>query len=237
MQSMNSSKENVVMEQGKKLFSKELLMRTISALILAPVILWIIAIGGFTYKFTVLIIAILMAFEWNQLTSQHEKQKALWKIVGLGYIGIPCLSLLFLREQANGVHIIYWMLAIIWATDIGAYFAGSIIGGPKIAPKISPKKTWSGLVGGVLCAVLVGYIAATIMKPHKPEYLIILSFILSLYAQIGDLVESFVKRYFGVKDTGSIIPGHGGILDRVDSLVPVAPKVALVCIFDHFGVF
>jgi phosphatidate cytidylyltransferase len=145
--------------------------------------------------------------------------------------------MIWLREQPKGFTIILWMLSVIWATDSAAYFVGKAIGGWKIWPAISPNKTWSGLVGGVLAAYLVGCITVWFNDSEKPNLLIFLSVVLSIYGQIGDMVESWIKRTFGVKDSGKAIPGHGGILDRVDSLVPVAPKVAMVVFFDHWGIF
>lgn len=214
-------------------------IRSISSLLLAPLVILIVYYGSYLYKALILLMAILMAFEWNAITSSQseEKNPIIWKAIGIFYILMPTISLIWLRDQHKGNEIIFWLLATVWATDIGAYIAGSTIGGWKICPQISPNKTWSGLAGGIIAAALVGYITSRIGHSNKPHYLIMLSIILGIYGQIGDLIESWIKRKFGVKDSGHIIPGHGGILDRVDSLVPVAPKVVFVVLFDKWGIF
>ncbi|AIL65726.1 Phosphatidate cytidylyltransferase [Rickettsiales bacterium Ac37b] len=240
LQNFKLEKEDMVVNYGK-FVSKELVLRTISALLLAPIILFIVYQGGIVYIGTVIIIAVLMAFEWSDLLKNkyEDNQKALqiWKLIALVYILLPCTSLIWLRAHTNGAVIIIWLLAIVWVTDIGAYIGGNLIGGWKLCPKISPKKTWSGFVCGILAAYLVGIITSVYAHSHKPSFLIALSIVLSIYGQIGDLIESWIKRKFGVKNSGHIIPGHGGILDRVDSLVPVAPKVVLVVLFDKWGMF
>jgi phosphatidate cytidylyltransferase len=215
-------------------------LRSITAIIVAPIILFNVHLGGYVYKGLIVMMAILMAFEWQQITydkNANLQKNILWKIIGIMYILLPTLSLIWLREHAKGREIIFWLLANIWATDIAAYIFGNLIGGWKICPKISPNKSWSGFVGGVCAAFVVGYVTTKLMHSNKPQYIMILSVVLSIYGQIGDLIESWMKRYFHVKDSGKIIPGHGGILDRVDSLVPVAPKVVMVLLFDKWGIF
>lgn len=146
--------------------------------------------------------------------------------VGVAYAGIPVAALLFLREQPNGLTLAFWTLALVWATDIGAYFSGRFIGGPKLAPAWSPSKTWAGLGGGMIAALLTGL---TFWKwGGLPLGLALSSFVLAAVAQGGDLYESVLKRRAGVKDSGNILPGHGGIMDRLDGVVPVAPMVALL---------
>lgn len=215
-----------------------LVARTISAAVMIPSVLYITHVGSYPFTLMVLICSILMAFEWEHLTSNADSNKALWKIFGIFYIVLPCISMIWLRGITDkGELIIYWLFSVVWATDIGAYFAGCYIGGWKLAPAISPKKTWSGLIGGLICATLVGYITSYLYNPTNPEALILLSGVLGAYGQIGDLLESWIKRKFSIKDSGNLIPGHGGILDRVDSLVTVAPKVVLVLLLDKWGIF
>lgn len=146
--------------------------------------------------------------------------------MGMLYVGLPVLAILWLRERDNGLTIALWTLAVVWATDIGAYFAGRTIGGAKLAPRISPNKTWAGLAGGMVAAVLFSF--AMHGWGGLPFVFVIASPVLALIAQAGDLYESWLKRRAGVKDSGSILPGHGGVLDRLDGVVPVAPAVALV---------
>ena len=151
---------------------------------------------------------------------------------GIAYVAFPAIALLFLREQPNGLLLALWTLATVWVTDIGAYFAGRAIGGPKLAPAISPNKTWAGLIGGVVAAALLG--AAMHQAYGLPLRLTLASPFLAVVAQAGDLFESWLKRRAGVKDSGNILPGHGGVLDRLDGLVPVAP-IAAVLVLVHVG--
>ena len=144
--------------------------------------------------------------------------------VGILYIGLATLALLFLREH-NGWQLTLWTLAIVWATDICAYFAGKSIGGPKLAPKYSPNKTWAGLIGGVAGAMLIGGTLAW-AYPSIPVWLAPVGGLLALIAQGGDLYESWLKRRAGVKDASGIFPGHGGALDRLDGMMPVAIVMA-----------
>lgn len=146
---------------------------------------------------------------------------------GVLYAGLPAICLLFLREQPQGIGLTLWTLAAVWATDIGAYFAGRTIGGPKLAPAISPNKTWAGLAGGVLAAAIVG--ALLVYTLELPIGLALLGGPMAVLAQVGDLYESWLKRRAGVKDSGSLLPSHGGVLDRLDGLVPVAVVVGTLC--------
>jgi len=145
---------------------------------------------------------------------------------GIIYVGIPVLALLFLRQQDEGLLLAFWAMAVVWMTDIGAYFAGRTIGGPKIAPSISPSKTWAGLGGGIIAALVFGLFMN--QQFDLPFVLAIASAPLAVLAQIGDFFESGLKRQAGVKDSGHLIPGHGGVLDRLDGMVPVAPVAALL---------
>jgi phosphatidate cytidylyltransferase len=146
--------------------------------------------------------------------------------IGLIYVAWPAIALLFLRVQPQGLGLALWTLVVVWSTDIGAYFAGRGIGGPKLSPSISPNKTWAGLGGGVVAALIAGYVLATMLS--LPAALLWLGAPMAVLAQIGDLFESWLKRRAGVKDSGRILPGHGGVLDRLDGLVPVAVAIALL---------
>lgn len=146
---------------------------------------------------------------------------------GLLYIGLASLAILFLREQ-GGLVLTLWMLSLIWATDSGAYFSGKTIGGPKLAPQFSPNKTWAGLIGGMACATLVS--AGFVFWSGLPVLIIILAPILAVVAQLGDLFESWLKRRADVKDSSNLFPGHGGALDRLDGLLPVAIGVAALSV-------
>ena len=141
---------------------------------------------------------------------------------GIFYVCVPIASLIFLRGQPDqGLLLTLWALASVWATDIGAYFAGRSIGGPKMAPAISPGKTWSGLAGGVVSAVVFGFMLH--FYAGLDSRLAAGSGLLAVVAQLGDLFESWLKRRAGVKDSGKLLPGHGGVMDRLDGVVPVLP--------------
>lgn len=149
---------------------------------------------------------------------------------GLVYVGLPILALLWLRQMPDsGLVLTFWALSLVWATDIGAFFAGRAIGGPKIAPAISPSKTWAGLFGGMAMATLlaVGF--------HRwlalPVPLVWATPLLAVAAQAGDFFESWMKRRAGVKDSGTLLPGHGGVLDRLDGVATAAPLAALFVAF------
>ena len=148
-------------------------------------------------------------------------------MLGLGalYVGLPVLALLVLRDADRGLLLAFWAMALVWACDIGAYFAGRTIGGPKLMPKVSPNKTWAGLLGGVAGA---GLFAAILTLWGLDGRLAAATPLLAVLAQAGDLYESWLKRRAGVKDSGNLLPGHGGVLDRLDGLVPVAPVAALL---------
>jgi len=144
--------------------------------------------------------------------------------IGLVYAGLPAAGLMFLRAQPDGLVWTLWTLAIVWATDIGAYFCGRAIGGAKLAPRLSPNKTWAGLFGGMAGAAVVG--AVIVAAGGLPHACYALAPMLAVLAQIGDLFESWLKRRAGVKDSGRLLPGHGGALDRLDGVVPVAMMVS-----------
>lgn len=146
--------------------------------------------------------------------------------LGIMYAGLSGIALVWLRLQPNGFGLVLWTLGVVWATDIFAYFAGRTIGGPKLAPRISPKKTWAGLIGGVLGAGAFGWLVAT--RFDLPALFSVIGAAMAVLAQIGDLFESWLKRRAGVKDSGTLLPAHGGALDRLDGLVPVAIAVAVL---------
>ena len=212
---------------------EDLEARVRSSLMMVPVVLFAAIVGGLWFNLLVLIIAVLMSFEWQNITANIEgdadtRQKWHWR--GVVYITIAGASLLWLRYLTtyHGGWVVIWLLTVVWATDIGAFFAGSIIGGARLAPSISPGKTWAGLIGGAVLASLVGVLFA--ISSHMPTVgkLLWLSAATAVVSQGGDLLESYVKRLCGVKDSGSLIPGHGGVLDRVDGFVTAAPFAMLI---------
>ncbi|HSA79790.1 MAG TPA: phosphatidate cytidylyltransferase [Geminicoccaceae bacterium] len=149
--------------------------------------------------------------------------------LGVAYVGLPALSLIWLRAAPElGLSALLWLLIVVWTTDTAAYFAGRAIGGPRLAPRISPGKTWSGLCGGMLGAALTGALTTWLLGSERLLQAAGLGAALALIAQAGDLAESASKRAARVKDSGSLIPGHGGLLDRVDGLLFAAPALALL---------
>jgi phosphatidate cytidylyltransferase len=149
--------------------------------------------------------------------------------LGAVWIALPCIALLWIAgDPATGRATLLWILAVVWATDIGAYAVGRTVGGPRLAPRMSPSKTWSGLAGGVVSAALAGWLAAWLLGDMTGMLITGISAALAVVEQFGDLAESTAKRRFGVKDASALIPGHGGLLDRLDGLLAVAPVVALM---------
>ncbi|TCL74019.1 phosphatidate cytidylyltransferase [Rhizobium sp. BK251] len=143
-----------------------------------------------------------------------------WSPVGVVYAGMTGIALAEIRgDDAVGFVAMLFIFAVVWATDILAYFVGRSIGGPKLAPAISPGKTWSGAIGGAVSAVIAGTAVAYAFFPSVGWGIALVALLLSVCSQAGDLFESFIKRRFGVKDSSHLIPGHGGVMDRVDGLI------------------
>lgn len=151
-----------------------------------------------------------------------DRPAALWAGLGVAWIALPCAAVLALSADRDaGRAAILWLFATVWATDTGAYAAGRAIGGPRLAPRISPNKTWSGFLGGLCAAGLVAWATARLTGAAAGA-VIPAGLAMSVAAQIGDLAESLAKRRFGVKDAGHLIPGHGGLLDRLDGMLTAA---------------
>ena len=202
-----------------------LLPRVVSAVILAPLLLAAVWIGFPWIDVVAAIAAPLMIGEWLRLTRGQP-------IARLGFILYSIaavLALLWLRHQPTyGRETILWLVGCVWATDIGAYFVGSYAGGAKLAPSISPSKTWSGLVGGACASAVVSAACGLAVDAGQTPTLALTGIGIALVAQAGDLLESAAKRRAGVKDSGRLIPGHGGILDRIDGLIAALVFIALV---------
>lgn len=180
-------------------------------------ILLALLIGGLTisYLLLVLVVAIMVT-----LVHSLRIGAGFWAAGGLAYAGLLGVALAALRgDSAAGLQASLLLFAVVWATDILAYFTGRAIGGPKLAPAISPGKTWSGALGGTAAAIVAGLVVAYYFtSPLGWAAFAGLSLLLSVVSQMGDLFESWIKRRFGVKDSGNLIPGHGGVMDRVDGL-------------------
>lgn len=162
----------------------------------------------------------------------HHRAQAGWFALGVVYVAVPAIALVAVRAEPQlGRETLFWVIALVVAADTGGYLVGRRVGGAKLVPRISPNKTWSGLGGAVLGAALVGLLTAFILNHTNVWTLTLISAVLGLLEQAGDLVESAFKRHFGVKDTSQIIPGHGGVLDRVDGLLAVAVGVSALSVW------
>lgn len=252
----------------RTLASSNLVLRIVSAAVLAPVAIFVAWYGDWPFAVFWGAAAIAVLWEWTRLVagSRHglmlsscasalavadmvawrgrsltaimliglgalaatifaPRDRKFWITAGIGYSGSLLLAPVLLRaDREYGLFSILLLFAIVWSTDIFAYFAGRAIGGPKLAPSISPKKTWSGALAGTLGAILVallmanmsGALVGTHGTPFNNGTIAIIAFLLSVLAQSGDLLESWIKRRFGAKDASGLIPGHGGVMDRLD---------------------
>ena len=200
----------------------ELFVRTATGLILIAAALLTAVLDGTVFAVFVAAIATAMFYEWTRIARGWG---AAWYLGGFVYALVPALALLWVRERdAHGLDLLLWVFIVTWSTDIGAYFVGRRFGRRKLAPTISPGKTVEGLYGGIAAATLLA--GAWALATRLGVALLALAPVLAIAAQAGDLFESGMKRRAGVKDSGSWLPGHGGILDRLDGLVPVAVLTA-----------
>ncbi len=197
---------------------RDLRTRVMSAVVMAPVALGCVWLGGIWFVGLVALAVAAMGWEWHRMSGGAPRMMA----IGLIYIGPGALALLWLRDDAVvGIWNVGFLFAVVWASDIGAYLVGRMIGGAKLAPSISPGKTRSGALGGLVAVAVVGAVVGGLWG-------MVVAVLIGLAAQIGDLLESGIKRHFGVKDSGWLIPGHGGVLDRVDAVLIAAPVAALI---------
>ena len=183
---------------------------------------------------TMLISLICLLFRPSREKAFHDWA---WMIVGALYVGWMLSYWLSLSSLANGHYWVYVAMLTTFANDTGAYFIGRARGKHKLAPTVSPSKTWEGSIGGLLCSIAAAVVIAAILNRLSQQFeqippftfrywqIILLGFLISLFAQLGDLVESLLKRNMGVKESGVLLPGHGGILDRFDSLIFVGAVV------------
>lgn len=221
----------------------DLATRTLSALVMLAVSGFALWAGGWAWMVFVLVIGIGVWFEWSGLVLKMYPpggRQTAWRYGGAVYCGIACAVLLALRDLPDGLFVVLMIIGAVIGTDIGAYLFGRTIGGPKIAPKISPSKTWAGLAGGMIGAALVLIAITWLQMRHSLSLeggcatsrtcptlaselpvLVLSGMVLAVVAQAGDFFESWMKRKAGVKDSGKLLPGHGGLFDRVDGLLLV----------------
>lgn len=250
----------------------DLRIRTLSAAVLIPLVLFAVWFGGFVFTGFIFALGIFMAIEWVKISFGTNKLQLLihelaaaavimgsvtlslaaiiilsvvswvlqrkdginyWKVVGVAYVGLPVLALSILRDDVQfGMKAVVWCMVIVWSADVMAYFFGRIIGGPKLVPRISPKKTWAGMVGAIVGAVLASVLFSYFTQlGFWPLAGVAAGF--AVLEQGGDIFESAFKRHFGVKDSGNSIPGHGGVLDRIDGLIAVVVAAVLVGFFHN----
>lgn len=205
-----------------------IIQRFISGSILAIAILTSIIYSDSLFKLMLLIISILMYYEWYNITKSDNR----FAIAGIFIILFPIFCLYKIHEISYGKIAIILYAVIIASVDSFAMFGGKFLGGAKLAPKISPNKTWSGFFAGVISAIIVAIVGYYIVQEYNVRYslvsFILASALIASVEQCSDLFISFFKRKFGVKDSGSIIPGHGGVLDRFDGIILTAPLLLLL---------
>ena len=194
------------------LVHSNLALRIASAVVLAPVAIGAAYVGGWFFAVFWVAAAVAVVWEWTRMVSGVA-----WIAAGILYAAAMFAAPVILRsDPAFGLLAIVLLFAIVWSTDIFGYFGGRSIGGPKLMPVVSPKKTWSGAISGTLGAMIVAVLVAKLFGTFSTLAIAGVALLLSVCAQSGDLFESFVKRKFGVKDSSQLIPGHGGVMDRLD---------------------
>ncbi|MBM08613.1 MAG: phosphatidate cytidylyltransferase [Magnetovibrio sp.] len=197
-------------------------IRLVSASLLLPPVLLAIFFGRPFFEILILIACAILVFELYRTCNGN----AFWTITGSIYMALAVICVIKLRASGNhGIITIYWLFGLVWFADIFAYFVGRKVGGPKIAPTLSPQKTWAGFLGALIGASIMGFLVAIYLGKENLWQLTFFSATLGAVSQAGDLLESWFKRRFGKKDMGSILPGHGGLFDRVDGLL----AASIVC--------
>lgn len=213
-------------KDGMVMFNSSIIQRIKTATIIAAIAAIILYIGGWLMVAAILGLSVLMDKEWRNITPANHIG---WQIAGIAYITLPCICALALRDLSIGA--LLFPIILLIATDSGAYFAGKTIGGAKLAPSISPNKTWAGLLGGITASVTIAILAKNIVPwPNTLISVITIGVMVAVFGQIGDLFESWLKRKQGVKDSGNLLPGHGGVLDRLDGYITVLPTYLLFLI-------
>ena len=252
--------------------SNNLILRVVSAAMLAPLALFVAWIGDWPFAVFWGAAAIAVLWEWTRLVAgpRHflmlsscasaivvaalvtwrdrptagillvglgalaatifaPRERRFWITAGIGYAGTMLLAPMLLRADAQyGFFAMALLFAVVWTTDVLAYFAGRAIGGPKLSVAISPKKTWAGAIAGALGAMVIAVIVAGLFGSANGGTIAVIALLLSVLAQLGDLLESWVKRRFGAKDASGLIPGHGGVMDRLDGFWAAALAGCLV---------
>jgi len=233
------------MADGNPVRNSDLKVRVVSAVVMVAVAGLALYLGGYAWLLFVLVIAMGVLAEWIGLVKGFAPSLAsriIWTVAGMVYVGVAAGLLAALRTAPLGLEYILAVVGGVVATDVGAYFAGRAIGGPKIAPAVSPSKTWAGLGGGIVGASLVGLIGSKLLGAGEGSGLlagladiVLFGVLVAVIAQTGDFFESWMKRRAGVKDSGKLIPGHGGLFDRLDGLLAVLFALALYSLYALSG--
>ena len=222
-------------------FSNELKQRIFVGTAIAFGLTVCVVFGNVVYIVMVFSICCLMVYELIDIASKIEQSNnkifVLLRRWGLIYIVICCVSLVLIRESEQGLKVSLWMYLVVWSVDVGAYIFGKKFGKLKLAPEISPNKTYEGAILGSFCGIVTSVLLYNTFSSGAQDAFslyshIIFTLIVVILAQLGDLSESFVKRLCGVKDSGNILLGHGGVLDRFDSFLIVAPFIFVVLFFN-----
>lgn len=213
--------------------NSDLAVRTLSAIVMIAVTGTALWLGGWVWTAFVGAVGVGVLWEWSRLAFAFERRplgRGTWLAGGLAYVGVACLTLLVLRSPFFGIRPVLAVVGTVIAVDVCAYFAGRTLGGPKIAPAISPSKTWAGLAGGALGATVALWIALDGAWGRAAAGPVV-----AIVAQAGDFFESWMKRRAGVKDSSNLIPGHGGLFDRVDGLMAVLFAVGIAGIISSIA--
>lgn len=211
------------LEPDARSTANELSLRVASSIILGMLAVTVTWFGGMVFFLFWAAAAAAMFWEWSRMASYRPS----WLVSGAIYAALFLAAMLMMRNDSYGFFAIIWLFALIWSADIAAYFIGRALGGTKLWPAVSPNKTWSGAIAGTVAGVLAGVTVVWTAGLALLPIHVIIAIIVVIAAQLGDLMESAIKRRFGFKDSSQLIPGHGGVLDRCDSLV-AASIVALI---------
>lgn len=212
--------------------NSDLPVRFASAVVIVAISLTALWLGGWVWSGFAMIVAGGVLYEWRALVralNPSPLRETVWTLAGILYLAPAAAMLMLMREGERGFADVLTLITLVAAIDIGAYFTGRALGGPKIAPAISPSKTWAGLLGGILGALAVLILSARLSAATPAWWQVLgLAVLAAIVAQAGDFFESWMKRRAGVKDSGKLIPGHGGLFDRVDGLIAVSFLAALL---------
>ena len=214
-----------------------LTLRVLSSSVLAPLAIFVAWLGGWPFALFWGIAALIVLSEWFLLvtgkdalaTFPWKSRQLLWIVAGILYAGAILVATLQLRADATfGFAALLFLFAVVWTTDIAAYFVGRAAGGPKLMPRVSPKKTWSGAVGGTAAGIAAGVAVAALFGLGNLAAIALVALVLSVISQVGDLLESAIKRHFNAKDSSGLIPGHGGLMDRLDGYATAVVAAGLI---------